>query len=116
MKHTRQTSSSITKKRKSDQKAKRHIKIMSNPRARTYVDSEYVYGPPPSHVEQESPAVGTPPPAPLYQWADHNCKFALEILDAAVLYQSRSSINDVPRVCKGELRTGQDKPESLCFP
>ena len=64
------------------------------------MDSEYVYSPPPSHVEQESPAVGTPPPAPLYQWADHNCEFALEILDAAVLYQSRSSINDVPEVAE----------------
>ena len=59
------------------------------------MDPEYVYGPPPSHVEQESPLVGTapmpPPPAPLYQWADHNWKLALEMLDAAVLYQPSSN-------------------------
>ena len=86
---------------------------MSNPRARTYVDSEYVYGPPPSHAEQESPAVGTPPPAPLYQWADHNCEFALEILDAAVLYQSRSSINDVPHVVLNKVAEYSYIPERI---
>ena len=81
------------------------------------MDSEYVYGPPPSHVEQESPAVGTapmpPPPAPLHQWADHNCKFALEILDAAVLYQSRSSINDVPHVVLNKVAEYSDIPERI---
>ena len=66
-------------------------------------------GPPPSHVAQESRAVGNAPtPA-----ADHNWKLALEMLDAAVLYQSRSSINDVPYVVLNKVAEYSDIPERI---
>ena len=51
--------------------------------------------------KQESPAVRTarlvapmpPPTAPLYQWVDDNRKRALEMLDAAVLYQEQENVS-----------------------
>ena len=75
---------------------------MSNLRARTYVDPEYVHG------------TAADETAPMPVWADRNWKLALEMLDAAEAYQLQSSsINDVTHVVLNKVAEYSDIPERI---